>query len=103
MCITAIIHLSKTIRVECTTQGELAAAMGGLNRLVYLPGEKPDDCGCEYDPCLCLCSINMRATAELGGYEYVPPPYYIEDGEPDVWSGHFIPRPGRTGTGPRSN
>ena len=84
MCTGVADHKADGSVAECDTQGQLAAELGGESFLVFL------NIAGAYEPDVCLCPVDTKATAERAGYVFYPVCSYISDGEPDVFNEHFV-------------
>ena len=82
MCTDVVVHSEPT--VYCSNQGELAEALGG--DLVHDSGYADN----AYQPDMCLCPIDLEATAQKHGYT---PSWYDSADERDPFSIHFYKEP----------
>lgn len=83
MCRGVIIHQPGQADVRCDTQGELAAVIGEKNiKFTDYPEFGPS----VFEPMICLCPVDMEATAKAAGFVWSE-----EDpaGEFDAFDDHF--------------
>lgn len=84
MCRGVVIHERDGSEREFGTQGELAAALGGAQHLVFPEGHS-------FEPEVCLCPVDTKATAERLGYSFYPVCSYVDDdGFDDPFNEHFV-------------
>ena len=83
MCSGVIIHRPGQEDVRCDTQGELAQAVGVENIVLF---EYPDFEPSYFQPTVCLCPVDLAATAGLTGYVLSDKD---PEGEDDPFDDHF--------------